>query len=199
MPRKQRFRRPRRTQTRLWWARASLSRIVARNNSKARLRWKRGSARESGTGRAGRTTAEHPSVGQVLALTWALEIGEVERLGSIVQATSYCGLTVSFCARQTRPCLKSDSKSAIRAQAISRRYFGARLASLPATTAAGLDRRDPFQLCARLQQAGQTPSVPSTRRLSMTAVTDGGSIYGPHIEWRKEFGRESNSLSCRTR
>jgi transposase len=34
-----------------------------------------------------------PSVGQILALTWALEIGEVERFGSIAQAVSYCGLT----------------------------------------------------------------------------------------------------------
>jgi transposase len=31
-------------------------------------------------------------VGVVLALTWALEIGEVERFGSIRQAVSYCGL-----------------------------------------------------------------------------------------------------------
>ena len=31
-------------------------------------------------------------VGEVLALTWALEIGEVERFGSIGQAISYCGL-----------------------------------------------------------------------------------------------------------
>jgi transposase len=34
-----------------------------------------------------------PGVGQILALTWALEIGEVERFGSIAQAVSYCGLT----------------------------------------------------------------------------------------------------------
>ncbi len=32
-------------------------------------------------------------VGVVLALTWALEIAEVERFGSIRQAVSYCGLT----------------------------------------------------------------------------------------------------------
>jgi transposase len=32
-------------------------------------------------------------VGQILALTWALEIGEVERFGSIKRAASYCGLT----------------------------------------------------------------------------------------------------------
>jgi transposase len=34
-----------------------------------------------------------PAVGQILALTWALEIGEVKRLPSIGQAVSYCGLT----------------------------------------------------------------------------------------------------------
>jgi transposase len=34
-----------------------------------------------------------PGVGQILALTWALEIGEVERFGSIARAASYCGLT----------------------------------------------------------------------------------------------------------
>jgi len=32
-------------------------------------------------------------VGEIVALTWALEIGEVERFGSIAQAASYCGLT----------------------------------------------------------------------------------------------------------
>jgi len=32
-------------------------------------------------------------VGEILALTWALEIGEVERMDSICQAVSYCGLT----------------------------------------------------------------------------------------------------------
>jgi transposase len=33
-----------------------------------------------------------PGVGQVTALTWALEIGEPERFGSVRQAISYCGL-----------------------------------------------------------------------------------------------------------
>jgi transposase len=32
-------------------------------------------------------------VGEVVALTWALEVGEVERFHSIRQAVSYCGLT----------------------------------------------------------------------------------------------------------
>ena len=32
-------------------------------------------------------------VGEVLALTWALEIGEVSRFSSIGEACSYCGLT----------------------------------------------------------------------------------------------------------
>ncbi len=34
-----------------------------------------------------------PGVGEIMALTWALEVGEVERLPSIAQAVSYCGLT----------------------------------------------------------------------------------------------------------
>jgi transposase len=34
-------------------------------------------------------------VGVILALTWALEVGEVERLGSIRKAVSYCGLTAA--------------------------------------------------------------------------------------------------------
>jgi transposase len=34
-----------------------------------------------------------PGVGEVLALTWALEIGEVSRFSSIGDACSYCGLT----------------------------------------------------------------------------------------------------------
>jgi transposase len=33
-----------------------------------------------------------PGVGPVTALSWVLEIGEVERLGSIKDAVSYCGL-----------------------------------------------------------------------------------------------------------
>ena len=35
-------------------------------------------------------------VGEVLALSWALEVGEVERFGSVGRAVSYCGL----CSRQ---------------------------------------------------------------------------------------------------
>jgi len=34
-----------------------------------------------------------PSVGEILALTWALETGEVRRFPSMAQAMSYCGLT----------------------------------------------------------------------------------------------------------
>ena len=34
-----------------------------------------------------------PGVGEILALSWALEVGEVGRFASIGQAASYCGLT----------------------------------------------------------------------------------------------------------
>lgn len=34
-----------------------------------------------------------PGVGEILALSWALEVGEVQRFSSIGQAVSYCGLT----------------------------------------------------------------------------------------------------------
>ena len=34
-----------------------------------------------------------PSVGEILALSWALEIGEVSRFSAIGEACSYCGLT----------------------------------------------------------------------------------------------------------
>jgi transposase len=34
-----------------------------------------------------------PGVGLIVALTWALEVGPVERIGSTAQAISYCGLT----------------------------------------------------------------------------------------------------------
>jgi hypothetical protein len=34
-----------------------------------------------------------PGVGEILALSWALEVGEADRLPSIAQAVSYCGLT----------------------------------------------------------------------------------------------------------
>lgn len=37
-----------------------------------------------------------PGVGQITALTWALEIGEVARFSSARQAASYCGLTAAF-------------------------------------------------------------------------------------------------------
>jgi transposase len=33
-----------------------------------------------------------PGVGPITALTWALEIGDVSRFGSIKKAISYCGL-----------------------------------------------------------------------------------------------------------
>ena len=33
-----------------------------------------------------------PAVGPITALTWALEIGEVQRISSIKKAISYCGL-----------------------------------------------------------------------------------------------------------
>ena len=34
-----------------------------------------------------------PGVGEILALSWALEVGEVDRFPSLAQAVSYCGLT----------------------------------------------------------------------------------------------------------
>ena len=34
-----------------------------------------------------------PGVGEILALSWALEVGEKGRLPSIARAVSYCGLT----------------------------------------------------------------------------------------------------------
>lgn len=37
-------------------------------------------------------------VGEILGLTWALEIGEVSRFASIAQALSYCGLTSAQCS-----------------------------------------------------------------------------------------------------
>jgi transposase len=33
-----------------------------------------------------------PGIGPITALTWALEIGEVQRISSIKKAISYCGL-----------------------------------------------------------------------------------------------------------
>jgi transposase len=37
-----------------------------------------------------------PGVGEVTALSWALEIAEPQRFGSIAQVLSYCGLTSAF-------------------------------------------------------------------------------------------------------
>jgi transposase len=37
-----------------------------------------------------------PGVGEITALTWALEIAEPQRFGSIAQVLSYCGLTSAF-------------------------------------------------------------------------------------------------------
>jgi transposase len=36
---------------------------------------------------------EHPGIGEVTAVTWALEIGDPRRFSSIADAASYCGLT----------------------------------------------------------------------------------------------------------
>jgi transposase len=33
-----------------------------------------------------------PAVGPITALTWALEVGDVQRFSSIKKAISYCGL-----------------------------------------------------------------------------------------------------------
>jgi len=33
-----------------------------------------------------------PAIGPITALTWALEVGEVQRFSSIKKAISYCGL-----------------------------------------------------------------------------------------------------------
>lgn len=43
-----------------------------------------------------------PGVGEVTALSWALEVGEPQRLGSIAQAVSYCGLTSALRASAER-------------------------------------------------------------------------------------------------
>lgn len=43
-----------------------------------------------------------PSVGEVMALTWVLEIGEVQRFGCIAQAVSYCGLCSAQCSSAGR-------------------------------------------------------------------------------------------------
>jgi transposase len=51
-----------------------------------------------------------PAIGPITALTWALEVGEVQRFSPIKKAVSYCGLcgeqkdsgTNSFSVR--RPC-----------------------------------------------------------------------------------------------
>lgn len=54
-------------------------------------------------------------VGEILALSWALEVGEVERFGSIAQAISYCGLTSaqhnSAGKEQRRPISKQRNKN----------------------------------------------------------------------------------------
>jgi transposase len=44
-------------------------------------------------------------IGEVTALTWALEVGDPQRLGSVARAVSYCGLTsalVSSADKQQR-------------------------------------------------------------------------------------------------
>ena len=44
-----------------------------------------------------------PGIGEIVALTWVLEIGDVERFGRISQAVSYCGL----CSAQNESAGKS--------------------------------------------------------------------------------------------
>ncbi len=46
-----------------------------------------------------------PGVGPVLGLTWALEVGPVERLGNLSRAISFCGLSSALhesAGKQTR-------------------------------------------------------------------------------------------------
>jgi len=55
-----------------------------------------------------------PGVGEIMALSWALEVGEVQRIPSIAQAVSYCGLTSaqhsSAGKEQRRPISKQRNK-----------------------------------------------------------------------------------------
>jgi len=59
-----------------------------------------------------------PGVGEILALTWALEVGEVKRFSSIGQAASYGGLTTRSAVR---PAKNNGSRSPSSATDICRR------------------------------------------------------------------------------
>ncbi len=62
--------------------------------------------------------ASIPGVGRVLALTWALEVGDISRFGSVKKAVSYCGLCGSEkspAARQSGPRSPSSGTSICKA------------------------------------------------------------------------------------
>ena len=51
---------------------------------------------DSELARARRAAVDHSSVGEITALTWALEIGDPQRFFSSSDAMSYCGLTAAL-------------------------------------------------------------------------------------------------------
>jgi transposase len=50
-----------------------------------------------------------PAVEPITALTWALEVGEVQRFSSIKKAISYCGLLLAKPARMGQPARTEES------------------------------------------------------------------------------------------
>jgi transposase len=50
-----------------------------------------------------------PAIGHVTALTWVLEVGEVERFHSLKQVISYCGLCSGEKTLRARPGIRRFS------------------------------------------------------------------------------------------
>lgn len=66
----------------------------------------------------------HRAVGPITALTWALEVGEVERFSSIKKAISYCGLCSA--EKNSGDTARRTSRSKQRGGAASKRFSDSR-------------------------------------------------------------------------
>ena len=76
-------------------------------------------------------------IGEVTALTWALEIADPHRFGSVSQAVSYCGLTAALPLLGRQTATRSDLKAAQRASADGADRGGEAGAALESGTGGG--------------------------------------------------------------
>jgi transposase len=131
-----------------------------------------------------------PSVGEILALSWALEVGEVGRFPSIAQAVSYCGLTSaqhsSASNEQRAPISKQRNRHLqtilIEAAKLAPRYNPAAGRRAPTGTPAG--ESQPGDAGGGAQASG----VPHGGGQEWPAVPDAGERRGGGLSRWVDFG-----------